>query len=299
MTIKVVMSGIFFPMAILRYFEAALKRNDDVELCTVGPFTGRKIPWQGGMELDERYALAPDIIIPPGAQVPFAYIEKKLPWIPDVWIQIDAGWHIKGRPIDAHTKNVFIATDPHCLDYNYQRSVADYFFCTQTPYQKDGDHFLPYAYDPIWHAWHDHKKERPAALVGMRYQNRDMLVAALGGQKIDVLYQNGPVFEEANSIYNTSGIGLNWSSLLDTNARVYETMAMSCAAVLNRTPDLMDMFVEEEHFLGFNTIQEGVAQVKRLVADNQLRGRIADAGRIAVEPHTYDARIRTILETVV
>jgi hypothetical protein len=299
MTTKVVMSGIFFPMAILRYFEAALKRNPDVELVTVGPFTGRDIPWAGGMELDERYALAPDIILPPQAQIPFAYVEPKLPWTPDVWIQIDAGWHIKGHPTNSHTKNVFVATDPHCLNYDQQRQSADYFFCTQTPYQKGGDHFLPYAYDPVWHKYCELKQERPAALVGMRYQNRDMLIAALSAQSIDVLYQNGPVFEEANMIYNTSGIGLNWSSMLDTNARCYEVMSMACAAVLNRTPDLMNMFTEGEHFLGFDAIPEAVQQVKKLLHDEPLRKRISNAGRIAVEPHTYDARIKTILEEVV
>ncbi len=296
---KIVMSGLFFPMAILRYWEAALKRNSSIELVTAGPFSGQTIPWAGGMELPKKYAHAPDVIVPMGSQTPFSYIEARLPWTPDVWIQIDAGWHIKGHPSDSHTMNVFVATDPHVLNYDYQRKQADFFFNTQTPYMKDGDLFLAYAYDPVWHAWKEHEQKYWTALVGMRYQQRDQLVQALRKQSIEVFYENGPVFQEANDIYNASAIGLNWSSMMDTNARCYEVMAMSCTAVLNRTPDLMDMFIEGEHFLGFNTVQEAVQQVKKLMKDRTLRKRIANAGRVAVEPHTYDARVKTILETII
>ena len=140
--------------------------------------------------------------------------------------------------------------------------------------------------------------ERHAALVGMRYQNRDMWITALQGKDVDVLYQTGPVFAEANTIYNSSAIGLNWSSLEDTNARCYEVMAMGCAGVFNIVPDLMDLFKEGKHFLGFTNIQEGVNQVMRLIEDDDLRRSIADAGRVAVREHTYDARISTILAAV-
>lgn len=290
---KVAISGMFFPMAILRYFEAALKRHPEVELCTVGPYTGRMIPWNGGMELPEQYAKPPDVQLPAQAQAAFGYVETKLPWQPDVWIQVDAGFHIKGHPTRA--VNVIVATDPHCLNYDYQRATADLFFNMQTPYMKEGDHYIPYAYDPVWHAHKEMQTERPAALVGMRYQNRDMWVAALRGAGIDVLYQTGPVFDEANMIYNTSSIGLNWSSMEDTNARVFEVMAMCGVGVFNRTPDLMEMFKEGVEFLGFSSIPEGVKQVKLLIADTDLRRRMESAGRIAVKEHTYDARIRTIL----
>ena len=42
-TMNVVLTGIYYPLAILRYFEAALRRAD-VNLFTAGPYTATRIP---------------------------------------------------------------------------------------------------------------------------------------------------------------------------------------------------------------------------------------------------------------
>jgi hypothetical protein len=50
----VVLSFLFYPMAIGRYFEAALKRHDDINLITVGPYYGNMIPWNNWMALRQK-----------------------------------------------------------------------------------------------------------------------------------------------------------------------------------------------------------------------------------------------------
>jgi len=91
-------------------------------------------------------------------------------------------------------------------------------------------------------------------------------------------------------------VGLNWSSLQDTTARVFEIMAFGIAPVLNRTPDLMEMFSEGEDFWGFDTLDEAVRQVDFCLDHPLSAEAIALQARQSVEPHSWDARVQTVLE---
>ena len=153
--IKVCLTSINYPMSMARYFERALERRSDVELITLGPYTGNRIPWNGGMDLLPKYAKSPTYPLPmqvinQGKISPkiFPSTFENLPDV-DLWLEVDAGFYLDPRPetgIVAH-----VATDPHALSYDRQRQLADYFFNMQTPYMKNGDIYLPYAYDPTVH----------------------------------------------------------------------------------------------------------------------------------------------------
>lgn len=294
---KIVLSGIYYPMAILRYFEAALKRRNDIELFTVGPSTGTWIPWNGGMNLLPKYAKPPDLALPRMQEfVPIGYIENQLPWQPDLWLQIDAGFHFHGKPI--HGKNVIVGTDPHVLNYDTQRQFADTFYCMQTPYMINGDEYLPYAYDPIWHApMEKSPAEFDACLIGLHYENRNTLVSRLEEEGLDVYYDLGPCFDEARALYARSAFGLNWSSEQDLTARVFELLAMGMIAVVNRVPDLGQFFEDGKHLLTFETADEAVEKIKHYNTVYTLEDAfvIAEAGREAVKPHTWDARVEKII----
>lgn len=292
---RVVLSGIFYPMAILRYFEAALKRRPDVELFSVGPYTGAWIPWQGGMHLPSKYASAPDL--PLGthlAKTIPAFIEAHLPWQPNLWLQVDAGWHLTAKP--KHGKNVFVATDPHVLNYDAQRAMADTFYCMQTPYMKPGDEYLPYGYDPVWHAPEDQPRNYDACLIGLHYPQRDALVTALRARGVNVYYDIGPCFDEARALYNQAPVGLNWSSLQDLTARVFELLGMRRLAVANRVPDLRRFFAEDADLLAFSTLDEAVEKVMYALAHPDEAEAIAERGHQTVKPHTWDARVSQILK---
>lgn len=296
---RVVLSGIFYPMAILRYFEAALRRRTDTELFMVGPYTGAWIPWNSGMHLPAKYAGAPDLPLPGSSAnqpAPIEFVESRPPWTPDVWLQIDAGFHLTGRPRQG--KNVIVATDPHVLNYDAQRGLADTFYCMQTPYMKPGDQYLPYAYDPLWHAPEEQPRTYDACLIGLHYPQRDALVNALRARGVNVYYDIGPCFDEARALYNQAPIGLNWSSLQDLTARVFELLGMRRLAVVNRVPDLARFFAEDADLLAFSTLEEAVEKVTYALAHPDEAEAIAERGHQTVEPHTWDARVSQMLEAV-
>jgi hypothetical protein len=102
----VILTGLFYPMAILRYYESALKRRDDIDLITVGPYFGNMIPWNNWMALPQKYAIAPTITLPQGSvTVPISFIENQLPQEADLWLQIDAGFYLEGRPQNGKNKS--------------------------------------------------------------------------------------------------------------------------------------------------------------------------------------------------
>ena len=299
--IKIAFSTIFYPVSMGLYILNALRRRDDVELWTVGPFTGSYIPWGGGMHLPARYINTPDMPLSQNTiqqKIPTVFMKNKIPWTPDLFLQVDAGWHFLDRPpgkIVAH-----VQTDPHCLKELYRPAIvySDVTFCMQTPYIKEGEEYLPYAYDPEIHYPMDIDKEYDACMLGLQYPQRDALVARLRSHGLNVKYGIGTVYDEYRIEYNKSRIALSWSSLLDTPTRVYEALAMKVALVCNRTKDLENFFVEGEHYLGFETVEEAEKQVLLLLSDDKKRTQIAEEGYEAVLPHSWDERAKQILEKV-
>lgn len=282
-------------MAIASYIYQALARRDDVDLFTVGPYHGRNIPWGGGMQLPAKYDNKPDMVLPNQPKMPISFVEARLPVQPDLWIQVDAGFSLFGRP--KHGEVIVIGTDPHVLNYDQQRKDADRFYCMQTPYMKAGDLYLPYAHDP--HRWHypepDVEPQYDAALIGLHYENRNALVTELRKYGLKVLYDLGPCFDEARLAYASAPIGLNWSSRQDLTARVFELLGMARLAVVNDVPDLGRFFKDGQDLVTFKTLSEAVEKVLYYVERPEERQVIADQGHHTVQPHTWDNRIRRLL----
>jgi len=295
--LRIAFTMIYYPFALGSYILQALMRRKDVELWTVGPFSGRWTPWGGGTNLHESNVFRPSLILPLGGPPTIAYATLQPPWEPDLWIEANAALNSIGRP---KCKYAVVATDPHVVDYRNQRANADLFFNMQKPYMSQGDIWLPYAYDPIWHAqttvpWE--RRQWDAALLGLQYPNRVALVDALRNRGRQVAFRLGPIYDEARSIYHDTRVGLNWSSAQDTTSRVFELMALGLPSVLNRVPDLMELFKDGEHFLGFHTLPEAVGAVESLLADPERAVEMGLAARKAVEDgkHSWDDRVETIL----
>ncbi len=301
--LRIAFGYIFYPLAMGRYMLEALLRRSDTEIWTYGPYTGDWIPWAGGMTLPSKYVFKPDMPLPwvPGQPPTIRYgqMEMEKPWEPDLWIEVNGGIRTFGRPIK--DKYAIIASDPHVLGgiYDVVRPKADYFFGMQKPYLKPGDIWLPYAYDPIWHApslipMVD--RDYDAALIGLQYPNRIQLANLLRARGKKVFFELGPVYEDARDIYHNTRVGFNWSSLQDTTARVFELMAMGVVPVLNRVPDLMEMFQDGRDFQGFDTMDEAIELICAY-SDNHSEAQLAaDAAIEAVREHTWDNRMQAVLE---
>lgn len=292
--INVVLTQHFFPMTIGKYFIAALERREDINLITAGPYYGTWIPWNHGMTLPQKYATPPTIQIAQNTQtVPIQFIENQLTVKPDLWLQIDAGFYLQGRP--QYGKNVIVATDPHVLNYDQQRTLADTFYCMQAYYAQPGDIYLPYAYDPIWHTPQKEDRLFDVCLLGLHYQNRNALVDRLRQNDLVVRYDLGPCFDEARKIYNQAPIGLNWSSKQDLVARVFELLGMRRLAVVNRVPDMPKFFKDGRDLVAFSTLDEAVEKILYYLAHEDEMEAIAAQGHETVKPHTWDARVDMIL----
>lgn len=294
---NIVLSYMFYPMAIGRYFEAALRRRKDVELFTIGPFTGVNIPWNGGMNLPQKYAIAPNMPIQMTNAFPYGIVEARLSFKPDIWLMIDAGFYLKGRPKNG--QRVIVGTDPHVLNYDNQRWESDHFFCMQTPYMKKSDKYLPYAYDPIWHAPKpETERTHDVTLLGLHYPERNQLVQELRDKGINVHYDLGPSFDEARSLYAAGPIGLNWSSKQDLCARVFELLGMKRLAVVNNVPDIGNFFVSGRDLIVFSDLNDAIEKVIYHVNNEAKTAEIAENGHLAVRSHTWDNRIEQILNEV-
>lgn len=299
--IKIVFAYKSFPLTMANYFRRALERRNDVELFTVGEYFGQWIPWNGGMTIPSKYPNTVDLPLARGMDRPsWNQVKDMLPWKPDLVLNVDAGFHFSTKPDAPYA---VVATDPHVLGdwYKSVRHMTDYFFNMQPSYMQEHDYLLPYAFDPICHYPEPLIKEYECSIVGLHYPQRDEWVRRLREKGIRVNYRIGDIYDEYRQENNKAWIGLNWSSLQDVTARVFEIMAMRMVPVLNRLPGLDFMgFEEGRHYLGFSTMDEAVEKVQWAIANRSFAEQIANQAYQFVYERsmTWDSRVKKLLETV-
>ena len=302
---RIVIGGIYFPVtAALEYLVRAFKRRDDVEIITAGSYHGRNIPWAGVSILPENYIFKPDIIMPAmaiGTEVPISMLQSRLSGKIDLLLQVDAGLHFTGKLNDCI--NATFLTDPHVLRGFYDRVKPqyDFVFCSQTPYAhpNNDEYYVPYAADAEWHDYELQDKKYDVVLIGNAYANRVDLINTLNNMGVKTYFRLGIGKGDVRPILNQSVIGLNWSSLDDLTARVWETMATGIIPVINRVTDLQHFFREGEHYLGFQTKEEAIAQIMKVLANP---GQYADIGMraraLVRDEHLWDHRVNTLLDII-
>lgn len=298
--IKIVFTQIFYPLTMGSYFLAALEARDDVELYTVGPFSGTWIPWLGGMNLPQRYVKTPDfpmnIDLAQRSADP-SQVEAKLPWKPDLWFGVDAGFYYNRKPKDG--KVIYIGTDPHVLNYADRRVKSDTFYNMQKVYSAPGDKYLPYAYSKKWHYPVKHDEyEFDVCCIGAPYQHRNEQIARLLAKGLKVYYQVGSVFNEYREIFTKSKIGLNYATMQDLNARHFELPAMKVPMVASWVPEA-HLFIENEiEYMSFKTLEESLISVDFLLKYDDKRLEMAEQGykRIIEGKNSYEDRVETVLK---
>jgi hypothetical protein len=301
MTIKIALGGIHFPLSMMSYFIRAFRR-EDIDLWLFGPFTGTYTPWMYGMHLPQRYVVTPDFPLPKEAihqRIPSSVINSQMPWIPDLTIQIDAGWHLADRPAGKVVAHV--QTDPHVLkpQYALPKSYSDLKFCMQLSYSTPDEIYLPYAADETVHyPMPEVEKIYSACLIGLQYPTRNSLVQRLRSHNLKVKYTTGEVFDEYRMSYNQSKIALNWSTLNDVPARFFEGMAMGLPMVSNVVPDIEKLgFIEGTDYVGFHSLDEADTKIMKLLKNDELRNKIAENGYNKVmEKHLWKYRVEQILK---
>lgn len=296
---RILLLGLHYPFAIMSYFRHALEKRPDVELLTAGVYTGDFIPWNGGMRLPQKYVKKVDLPLPPSILEPtWKTIKDKLGKF-DLIINCDAGSHLADKPDAPYA---VVLTDPHVLGdwYKRVRPIADFIFNMQRYYMQEGDHHLPYACSPDHHYALSHPvKVYDGSLIGLHYDQRNLLVNTLRANGYKVLYELGLIYDEYREQNNSAFIGLNWSSHMDINARFFEAMAMKQVLLANRLPHIEELgFVEGEHYLAFSTIEEALEKFVWARANQSLYAdAIAlNAYQLVHQKHTYENRIQQIFD---
>lgn len=295
---KILLLALQYPFAIASYFTKALQKRQDVELTVAGPDYGTWIPWRGGMNLKPEYAPQVDIPLQQYIRQPCRINPAVLSsrWNnnpPDLIINIDAGCYLTSHPGIPY---FVVATDAHCLNYDLQRKVADRFYNMHKRYSKPGDLYLPYAYSPDYHFPEEVEKLYDVCMIGLAYPQRKKLDFLLRRNSLTSYLNNGEVYHEYRRKYSSAYIGLNWASKDDLNARHFELLAMGIPSVQYQTTDADMFFRAGTDYAPFKTVDEAVAQVKALRNDPARMKEMAAEGLKTVKPHTYDARINTLIE---
>jgi len=140
-------------------------------------------------------------------------------------------------------------------------------------------------------------------LNGAPYNARRRILPALASQFRMNDWQRTYKMEETADIYRQSKIIVNVSRddyPQDANMRVYEAMAAGALLMTRMPTDLSALgFVEGEHFIGYRDETEIIPAVRRWLADEVGRARITAAARgLVLAQHTYDARVKSLLEFI-
>jgi len=85
---------------------------------------------------------------------------------------------------------------------------------------------------------------------------------------------------------------VNKSRLGEMNLRVFENMAMGVPLVTDRVPELAEHFKEGEHYLGYDTAEELIEQVRWVQSNHAEADAMAARARALVTSrHTYYHRM--------
>lgn len=114
------------------------------------------------------------------------------------------------------------------------------------------------------------------------------------------IFWGNRTFEEMAQKYAESKIIFNQSLNSDINMRVFEALCSGSALLTDRIPEMAELgLIENVHYFGFSGIDEIPGVVKMILANDDLREKVAAEGRReAIERHTYAHRVQRILEAV-
>jgi hypothetical protein len=279
---KILISGLAYPVtAAFEYIVRSFKKIPNWEVKTLGPYFGRYIPWtsktgQCPMVMPEKYDFKPDIPLPTNQTfMPIRMVENMLgDWKPDIYLDVNAGFYLSGKPNNGI--HATFLTDPHCLNYRPLTEYYDYIFNPQTPYllNTPNEFYIPYGADDDWSEPLNLPKEYDVMCIGNLYPQRIKLFDRLSRMGYKVFFELGIAKMDLPEIFGKSKVCINWASLQDCNARVFESMASGILPIHSRVPDLPKLFTENENYLGFDSEDEAVAKVELALTNNELRNKI-------------------------
>ena len=280
---KIALSYVHYPVSAGKFLKKAFIRQG-VEVKSFGPTTLGWIPWNPDVDYSQYQDLSDNYLID---NYGFDHL-----------IHVDGNFKVQGQlsfPVSVYS------VDNHVRTYNdrhYQK-----FFGAHSEGSKglDTDNFLwvPCGYDPTEHF--NKKEERPidGLMVGVAYEARMNLLKKLGSKFTNILGATGYLGTEYNDIYNQAKIAIVKSANKDVAMRVFENMAQGCCVLADWVPDFEKLGLKNfSQLVTYRTDDEAVELFGVLVADNKLRTNIAKDGEEWVRSHTWDERVKVMLNAL-
>jgi hypothetical protein len=170
--------------------------------------------------------------------------------------------------------------------------------------------WLPKAYDPHDHLAFETCNRRLYDLVQLASDReaRKEVWRTISERHGDLRTKFGDIWgDEYGDTYRNALSTYVCSTVDFVTTRVFEAMSAGCIVFADRTKSMRALFREDEHFIGFDPIPgpggEGMpdpdwlaGEVRKLKADPQRASFLRNTAWLESEKHTYDERIRTIME---
>ncbi|MFO0946231.1 MAG: glycosyltransferase [Planctomycetota bacterium] len=226
----------------------------------------------------------------------------------DLFLRVDDGLNYEVRS-DLHPM-IYWAIDTHVSFHRCLEAArsADFVFAAQRNgvelFQQAGidASWLPLACDPEIHGRQPEPKRLDLCFVGNVLPGiREERLVELA-REFPSLYIGKHYFRDMARVYSQSKIVFNQSIASDLNMRLFEALASGSLLV---TDDLTcngmrELFEPGRHLVTFHDSEEMVSKVRYYLDQEDARERIAASGArpAAIASHTYDHRIRTMLDVV-
>jgi len=192
--------------------------------------------------------------------------------------------------------------------------------------------YLPMAANPLIHRKLSLSQEEAShfgsdiSFMGEGFSNRHLLFSQLLSYNLkiwgtgwnenhlfaNVLQNNGErvSIEDTVKIYNSAKININHHSSMNNelfetdgdfiNPRTFEIMACGGFQLVDKRSLLSEIFIEDEEIVTFQSIEELKNKIDYYLIHEEERRAIAERGRKKVlEKHTYQHRIKQMLETII
>ncbi|SRR6266566_133328 len=278
---------------LLRESNAYARAFQRKGFCTIGVEMG--FPLNG--DLSQLLHLCPEqpsLILHPESATPY------LPWglsqvgIPTASFQIDTYTYTRRRiSWSMLFDHVFVFHPGY--DVEFQRAGHP------------GAHFLPHAVDTEFFAGKELERNYEVGWVGQVqgpiYRRRERILPMLSESFRMNDFARRYSLEEMANVYGQSRIVVNIGRddfPQDANLRTFEAMGAGALLITSLPSELTQIgFGEGVHFIGYHEVREIKPLVRKYLAEDSARQRIADAARAKVlREHTYDERVKGLLGQV-
>lgn len=236
----------------------------------------------------------------------------------DLHLWVDYGEDALNLPCDWYppSPNAYWVSDAH-LGFDYRLKTAkkfDHVFLAQKEFisqfiaggiPPERVHYLPHAFEPDVYKPTEILNKWDWIFLGHlnsphRIDLLDRMCKEFPNWEIGWRMNHVPgwnCLDHAAWKYSQAKVGVNFSIKKDLNMRVFEMMGSRLCLLTDDVPDIREHFEDYRHLVLFNSVEDAVDKMRRLLGNSELREFISMNGyKEVLAKHTYMDRVKEILK---